>query len=131
MSEVIVRINRKGARYQLIGSETVGLGVGALPIVHQRQAPYRQNHQRANIVLIDPQCLFAKAIGLQHFFRYWTNAKISGLALQGEFLGVRIFRVRPRDAARFRRGQFDLYSPGKASDDLVLHREEIGFSASN
>ena len=39
MSEVIVRINRKSARYQLIGSETIGLGVDASQIVHQCQAP--------------------------------------------------------------------------------------------
>ena len=126
MSEVIVRINRKGARYQVIGCETVGLWVDALPIVQERQTSYRQNHQGANIVFVDPQSLFANARGLRHFFRYWATVKIGGLALQGEFLGVRIFRVRPRDAARFRRGQFDLYGPSEVSDDLVLHRKEIG-----
>ena len=44
----------------------------------------------------------------QHCFPLEAEAKVSCLTLQTEFLGIWIFRMRPRHAACFYGGQLDL-----------------------
>ena len=103
------------------------MGVDALQICITRTASLSAEIASARTLRLSNAGPARKGHIWQHFFPSETKSKICGLTLEGQFLGVRIFRVRPCDAARLRRGQFDLQSSGKAGDDLVLHREEIGF----
>jgi hypothetical protein len=62
MSQVVVRIDRERARGQLVGADAIGLGVSRFHVARLHQKPQRQNHQRADIVVVDLQGLLAKAI---------------------------------------------------------------------
>ena len=126
MSEVVTRVDGKRPRDEFVRPPDIGLRIAALRFDDRKNVSHCHAGERKDVAVVNMQRPVTEVERSREFCGPSRRVVDARLAAQGQVLRIEIARARSRHARRIDGDQLYLHGTCEASNDLVLHLQEIG-----